>query len=179
MTQIQSETIYPAMATCCALAGSFCDVKSRRIPNLVTVPCFVSGLLLHLVLGGWKQMLLALAAGTICGVVFVLFYIAGGMGAGDVKLIMAVGCIAGLSHIVYILTLTAIAGGVMALGLALIRGRLQETLLNLGELITHHRQMGLQPHPELNLSNARTLRLPYALAIAGGCILTLCIQVAT
>jgi prepilin peptidase CpaA len=56
---------------------------------------------------------------------------------------------------------------------------LQETFLNLGELITHHRQEGLRPHPELNLANARTLRLPYALAIAGGCILTLCIQVAT
>ena len=179
MTQIQSEAMYPAMATACALAGSFFDVKSRRIPNIVTVPCFLFGLVLHQVVGGWKQMLLALAAGTICGVVFLLFYVAGGMGAGDVKLIMAVGCIAGLSHIVYILTLTAIAGGVMALGLALIRGRLKETFLNLGELITHHRQEGLRPHPELNLANARTLRLPYALAIAGGCILTLCIQVAT
>jgi prepilin peptidase CpaA len=179
MTQIQLEAIYPATATACAIAGSFFDVKTRRIPNVITVPCFLFGLVLHLVLGGWKQMLLGLAAGTICGLVFFLFYLAGGMGAGDVKLIMAVGCIAGLSHIVYILTLTAIAGGVMALGLALIRGRLRETFLNLGELITHHRQKGLQPHPDLNLTNARTLRLPYALAIAGGCILTLCIQVAT
>jgi prepilin peptidase CpaA len=179
MTTIQSEMIYPAIATGCALVGSIYDVKSRRVPNLVTFPCFLLGLGLHLVLGGWKQMLLALAAGMICGLVFLVFYLAGGMGAGDVKLIMAVGCIAGLSHIVYILSLTAIAGGVMALGLALIRGRLQETFLNVGELITHHRRKGLQPHPDLNLSNARTLRLPYALAIAGGCILTLYIQVAT
>jgi len=179
MTQIQSEAIYPAIATACALAGSFFDVKSRRIPNGVTVPCFLFGLVLHLVRGGWMQMLLAMAAGTICGVVFLMFYLAGGMGAGDVKLIMAVGSIAGMSHILYILTLTAIAGGVMALALALIRGRLHETFLNLGELIAHHRQKGLQPHPDLNLTNAGTLRLPYALAIAGGCILTLCIQVAT
>ena len=173
MTQIQSEAIYPAIATACALAGSFFDVKSRRIPNIVTVPCFLFGLVLHQVVGGWKQMLLALAAGTICGVVFLLFYVAGGMGAGDVKLIMAVGCIAGMTHIAYILALTAISGGVMAVGLALARGKLQETLLNVGELFTHHRSKGLQPHPDLNISNAQTLRLPYALAIAGGCILTL------
>jgi prepilin peptidase CpaA len=179
MIHIQAETIYTAVATACALAGSVFDVKTRRVPNFVTIPCILLGLVLHLTLGGWKQMLLSLAAGTICGLVFLVFYLAGGMGAGDVKLIMAVGCIAGLSHIVYILTMTAIAGGVMALGLALMRGRLRETFLNVGELITHHRQKGLQPHPDLNLSNARTLRLPYALAIAGGCILTLCIQVAT
>ena len=179
MIHIQAETIYTAVATACALAGSVFDVKTRRVPNFVTIPCFLLGLVLHLTLGGWKQMLLSLAAGTICGLVFLVFYLAGGMGAGDVKLIMAVGCIAGLSHIVYILSLTAIAGGAMALVLALIRGRLQETFLNVGELIAHHRQKGLQPHPDLNLRNARTLRLPYALAIAGGCILTLCIQVAT
>ncbi len=179
MTYFQSEMIYPAIATACALVGSVTDVKSRRVPNIVTIPSFVFGLVLHLVLGGWKQMLLSLAAGMICGLVFLVFYLAGGMGAGDVKLIAAVGCIAGMSHIVYILSLTAIAGGVMALGLALVRGRLQETFLNVGELLTHHRRKGLQPHPDLNLKNARTLRLPYALAIAGGCILTLYIQVAT
>jgi len=94
-------------------------------------------------------------------------------GRRDVKLIMAVGCIAGMTHIAYILALTAISGGVMAVGLALARGKLQETLLNVGELFTHHRSKGLQPHPDLNISNAQTLRLPYALAIAGGCILTL------
>ncbi|HUD22570.1 MAG TPA: prepilin peptidase [Acidobacteriaceae bacterium] len=179
MTHIQSELIYPTIATACAVVGSVYDVKSRRVPNLVTFPSFLLGLGLHLVLGGWKPMLLAMAAGIICGLVFLVFYLAGGMGAGDVKLITAVGCIAGMSHIVYILSLTAIAGGVMALGLALIRGRLQETFLNVGELMTHHRHKGLQPHPDLNISNARTLRLPYALAIAGGCILTLYIQVTT
>jgi len=178
MTLFQSELTYPATATACAIVGSVFDVKSRRVPNAVTLPAFLIGLFLHLALGGWRQMLSALAAGAICGLVFLVFYLAGGMGAGDVKLIMAVGCIAGMSHIFYILALTAIAGGVMAVGLALVRGKLQETLMNVGELFSHHRSKGLQPHPDLNITNARTLRLPYALAIAGGCILTLYFQVA-
>jgi len=176
MTLLQPVLTYPATATACALVASVFDVKSRRIPNFLTVPAFVLGLTLHLIHGGWRQLLSSLAAGIICGVVFLVFYIAGGMGAGDVKLIMAVGCIAGMSHIAYLLVLTAISGGVMAIVLALARGKFQETIMNVGELASHHRHQGLQPHPDLNLENAQTLRLPYALAIAGGSILTLYFQ---
>ncbi len=178
MAIFQSESTYPAIATACAIVGSVTDIKSRRVPNWITVPAFVLGLGLHLVFGGWRQMLASLAAGLICGLVFLVFYLAGGMGAGDVKLITAVGCIAGLPHIAYILVLTAISGGVMALGLALVRGRLQQTSVNVLELFTHHTRKGLRPHPDLNIANAHTLRLPYALAIAGGCMLTLYFQVA-
>jgi prepilin peptidase CpaA len=177
MTYLQPDLMYPAIATVCALAGSVFDVKSRRVPNFITGPAFLLGLSIHLVHGGWRELLSSLAAGLICGIVFLVFYLAGGMGAGDVKLITAVGCIAGLSHVAYILSLTAIAGGVMAVALALAKGRLQQTLMNVAALASHHRQEGLQPHPDLNISNAQTLRLPYALAIAGGCILTLYFQV--
>jgi prepilin peptidase CpaA len=140
------------------------------------MPAFLFGLALHLALGGWGQLFTALAAGIICGLVFLVFYIAGGMGAGDVKLIMAVGCIAGLSHVAYLLVLTALSGGAMAIVLAVSRGRLQQTLTNVGALASHHGHEGLQPHPEINLSNSQTLRLPYALAIAGGSLLTLYFQ---
>jgi prepilin peptidase CpaA len=177
MTYLQPQLTYPAAAAACALIGSVTDVKSRRIPNIITVPAFFFGLCLHLFLGGWRQMLTALAAGFICGAIFLVFFIAGGMGAGDVKLITAVGCIAGMSHIAYILVLTAITGGVMALVLALARGRLKQTLMNVGEIASHHRNQGLQPHPDLNVKNTRTLRLPYALAIAGGSVLTLFFQI--
>lgn len=176
MTSLQPELTYPAAATACALIGSIFDVKSRRIPNFITMPAFVFGLALHLALGGWKQLLTSLAAGVICGAIFLVFYLAGGMGAGDVKLILAVGCIAGLSHVAYLLVLTALSGGVMAIVWAMARGRLQQTIMNVGELASHHRHEGLQPHPDLNLKNAATLRLPYALAIAGGSILTLYFQ---
>lgn len=100
------------------------------------------------------------------------------MGAGDVKLITAVGCIAGLSEVGYLLILTALAGGVMAIFLALYRGRLKETLVNMGALVVHHRTEGLAPHPELNIANSQTLRLPYAVAIAAGSALSFGLLVA-
>ena len=176
MTFLTSESTYPATATVCAIVGSVFDVKSRRIPNFITAPAMLLGLALHLALGGWRDCLSALAAGMICGLVFLVFYLAGGMGAGDVKLILGVGCIAGMSHIAYLLVLTVLAGGLMALFLTVVRGRLQQTIMNVGVLTAHHAQQGLQPHPDLNIANPQTLRLPYALAIAGGCILTLYFQ---
>jgi prepilin peptidase CpaA len=176
MTLHPSELTYPAIAAACAVVASVFDVRSRRIPNFITFPSILLGLALHLALGGWRQLLTSLAAGLICGFVFLVFYIAGGMGAGDVKLIAAVGCIAGLSHVPYLLVLTALSGGAMAIVLALSRGRLQQTLSNVGAIAAHHSHEGLQPHPDLNLSNLETLRLPYALAIAGGSLLTLYFQ---
>jgi prepilin peptidase CpaA len=115
--------------------------------------------------------------GLICGLVFFVFYLAGGMGAGDVKLITAAGCIAGLPLIGHLLLWTALAGGLMAIGLALYRRQLGATLRNLCVIAVHHRTMGLMPHAQFNISNERTLRLPYALAITAGSALTLCLLV--
>jgi prepilin peptidase CpaA len=176
MIHIEREFVYPAAAAVCALIGSVFDVKSRRIPNSLNATAIVSGLLLHLVRDGWRNMLSAGAAGLICGLVFLIFYLAGGMGAGDVKLMTAVGCLGGMPNVPLLLVLTAIAGGVMGVFVALARGRLKETLHNVGSLVSHHRSEGLTPHPEINVLNATKLRLPYAVAIAAGCALTMFVQ---
>jgi prepilin peptidase CpaA len=172
MSGYEKEFVYPGVATAIALVGAATDIKSRRIPNWITGPAIVLGLGLHAALDGWHGLLTSFAAGLICGVIFVVFYIAGGMGAGDVKLITAVGCIAGLSHVAYLLILTSVAGGVMGIAFALLRGRLKQTLTNVGTLAAHHKQEGLTPHPELHVMNAQTLRLPYGVAIAAGCTIT-------
>ena len=172
MIAMEKEFVYPAAATIVALFGAAFDIKSRRIPNFITGPAILIGLLLHLSLDGWRGLLTSLAAGLICGAVFLIFYLAGGMGAGDVKLITAVGCIAGLSNAGYLLVLTSLAGGVMGVVFAMMRGRLKETLLNVGAIASHHKEEGLKPHPDLNVMNTSTLRLPYGVAIAAGCTIT-------
>ncbi|HEY0795218.1 MAG TPA: A24 family peptidase [Acidisarcina sp.] len=168
---------YAAASLLCAMIGAFYDVKSRRVPNLLTVPAFVLGLTLHAGLDGWRGLGSAAAAGLIAGAVFLIFYLAGGMGAGDVKLIAAVAALAGMPRITSLLLLTALAGGILAVLLAVSRGRLKATLINVGALLVHHGTSGLRPHPDLNLLNSATLRLPYAVAIAGGSALTLALTV--
>jgi prepilin peptidase CpaA len=174
--QLEKELVYPAAASLVALAGAAFDLKSRRIPNFITGPALLAGLLLHFGFDGWHGLLLSLAAGLLCGIIFLIFYLAGGMGAGDVKLIAAVGCLAGLSNIAYLLILTSLAGGAMGIVFALMRGKLKSTLGNVASLAMHHKYQGLTPHPSLNVRNADTLRLPYGLAIAAGSCITLYLQ---
>ncbi len=172
-TFLVPDSTYLLCASLLGSIGAISDVRTRRIPNTLTVPFFAFGLLLHLYFGGWQSMGLAAAAGLVGGAVFFLFFLAGGMGAGDVKLMASVCCIAGFGHLVELFAATAITGGVLAVALALSRRRLRSTLANVGTLIGHHGAMGLVPHPELNIEQPGTLRLPYGTAIAAGCWITL------
>jgi len=117
-------------------------------------------------------MAITALAGLMAGGVFLLFFLAGGMGAGDVKLMTAVGCLVGTSNIKDVLISTVVIGAVMGIALAIYRGKLGETLRNVFTLVQHHRVAGLEAHPELNVRNPASLRLPYALPIAAGCLLT-------
>jgi prepilin peptidase CpaA len=169
-----SESLYLFAGLFCTGLGAAYDLSSRRVPNFVTLPAALVGLTIHGTLGGWTQLVSSLAAGLLCFSIFLVLYLAGGMGAGDVKLVAAAGCFAGLQHVLSLLFWTALSGGVMAVCLALYRHKLIETIRNLGALFLHHRLAGLRPHPQLNIGNARTIRLPYALAIAAGNICVLC-----
>ena len=157
-----------------AASGAVCGVRTRRIPNWLTGSGMVAGLLLHWTLGGWRSLGGAALSGLIAGAIFLVFYIGGGLGAGDVKLMVAVCCLAGLNAMANILTGTALIGGVLAIGLALAHRRLKDTVVNVGRLFVYHGRSGLRPHPDLNVSNPRTLRLPYGLAIAAGAGSSLC-----
>jgi prepilin peptidase CpaA len=162
------------MSLVCASIGAFRDIRTRRIPNWLTGPSILAGLGLHLVLGGWHSMATAALAGLLAGGAFLLFHLAGGMGAGDVKLMTAVSCFAGLSYVPEILIATALMGGIFAIILALSRHRLKETLTNIGVLVIHHGSSGLKPHADLNVTNSERLRLPYGVAIAAGSAISFC-----
>jgi prepilin peptidase CpaA len=172
-------SLYPlirVLAIGCGLVGAVTDLRSRRIPNWLTFPTMLLGVALHLMVGGWKEGASSLFGLLACGTVFLVFYLAGGMGAGDVKLIAAEASLLGLPCSGSLLLYTVLCGGGMGLVLAIKRGRLRHTALNVLQLFQHHKRNGLQPHPELNLSNQSTLRLPYAVAIACGCVLTVYMQ---
>jgi prepilin peptidase CpaA len=176
MTFLQPDFVYAAAASLCALTGAAYDLKSRRVPNFLTGPALLFGLALHASFGGWRDLSSAAIAALVSGFIFLIFYIAGGMGAGDVKLIAAVACIAGSPRVATLLICTALAGGVMALALVIARQQFKQTVCNVKELVAHHGKRGLEPHPSLNVSNAKNLRLPYAVAIAAGSALTMCVM---
>jgi len=174
MNALQQQIVFTAASLLCASIGAVHDLRERRIPNRVTAPAMAAGLMMHWIAGGPRGLADAALAGLIAGSLFLVFFVAGGMGGGDVKLMAAIGCISGLSHLGLIVVATAIAGGAFAIALSLYHGRLRETVHNVGDLLVHYSRRGLKPHPDLNLANARTLRLPFALPVAAGCLFAVC-----
>ena len=160
--------VCPSTALVLAAAAAIVDVRERRIPNWLTYSGIILGLVLRGVLIGWKGLGTALAGCTLAGGIFLLFYVVRAMGAGDVKLVAALGSLLGPSDAVVMLLATAICGGVMAIAYAIYRQRMRATLFNVGAALQFHTVSGLRAHPELNLDNPVALRMPYGLAIAAG-----------
>ncbi|HZQ41931.1 MAG TPA: A24 family peptidase [Acidobacteriaceae bacterium] len=153
----------------CSVLAAIADVRERRIPNKLVSSVFVCGIMLHLGFGGAAQAACSALAALIGGGAFMIFYLAGGMGAGDVKLIAALSAVAGISNVKDLLIATVLAGAACALVFAIWRGALRSTLANVIVLLMHHGKHGFTAHPRLNVSNTSTHRLPYAVPTAVAC----------
>jgi len=93
------------------------------------------------VFGGWRFALSAVAAGVLVLIVGTLPFALGALGGGDVKLLAACACVFGLGELLPLVAYTALIGGAVALVFLLARR------------VTGRKE---------------TVRLPYAVAIAGG-----------
>ncbi len=162
------EMYFVGGACVCALLAAAWDVGKGRIPNRLTYGGVVAGLVLRACLFGWRGMGDGLVAGFASAGVFFLFFLVRAMGGGDVKLMAAVGCLAGVRNALSIMLASAIAGGILAVGYMISYRRGLRTLRNLGALIRYHLLFGLRPHPEINVENPEGIRIPYAVAIAAG-----------
>jgi len=149
------------------------DLRTRRIPNALTFSAVATGLLFHLLTGGLTAAGWSIAGCLLGFLLFFPMFALRGMGAGDVKLLAAVGAWIGPSQVVTAALATSIAGGVIALVVALGHGYLKVAFRNLWMLLTHWRVMGVRPVDELTLQGARGPRLAYAIPTAIGTLVTL------
>ena len=97
------------------LAATIWDLRTRTIPNTLSAGAFVGGLAARSVLYGWAGTKEAMLGGVIGFAVFLVFFVLGGMGGGDVKLMAGFGAILGHSQIITAAVMTAMVGGLMAL----------------------------------------------------------------
>ena len=109
------------IAALVGLAASTEDVARRRVSNWIPISAFVGGLTWQFATAGWAGAGRGLL-GTVCGFgVFLIFYLLGGMGGGDVKLMAGYGALLGPGRLLEAALCTALIGGVMAVGALLIR----------------------------------------------------------
>ena len=152
------------------VAAALYDFRFRRIPNWLNLSGLVLGLGINTLLFA-EHGLMAASLGTLLPLaLYVPLYLLRAMGAGDVKLMAAVGAIAGPRNWIEILVCTAFAGGVLALAVAARNGRVQRTFLNLMLLaseLTHLRRPAAR-YETLDVRSDRSMRMPHGVAIAAG-----------
>jgi prepilin peptidase CpaA len=152
------------------LAATFTDLKSQRIPNYLTLPGMIVAQAFYSTANGLDGFLFS-TAGMATGIALLFFpYIMGGMGAGDVKLMGAVGSFLGAKATLGAFLFIALAGGIYSLAIILIRrdmfkGFFGEKLLVLSSIV-----MLRQYVPIENGNTGQKLRLKYGVAIAFGTI---------
>ena len=151
-----------------AAVGAVSDVRARRIPNWLSYGSLAIALALRGILGSWHDLEQALGGMLVGGGIFFVLFLAGGMGAGDVKLMAAVSAWAGLKQSGSLLLATALAGGVLAVVYMVSYRRVVSTVVNAGQLLRFHVTSGIKPHPELSLQSQASLRMPYGMAVAAG-----------
>ena len=146
------------------------DLRSRRIPNLLTATMALLGL--GLAATGFSGVTLAAAVwGMVLGLLLMLpGHLFGATGAGDVKLMAAVGAIVGPGLVVPAFLFTCIAGGVLAIAVAIGRRRLAATVAGTGRIIAGPVAARSEIH-----SAAASRRFAYGPAIAAGSVIAVLI----
>jgi prepilin peptidase CpaA len=160
----------PALALIVAGIGAAIDLQTRRIPNGLTFGGTVVAFVYFSSTSGLNGLGES-AAGWATGIgLFLPLFLVGGMGAGDVKLLGVVGAWLGPKQALLCALYSVLAGGMLALVVALRHRYLRRALQNIWTLIGFWRASGIQRSPVLTLDDAAGPRLAYGAAILTGTI---------
>jgi prepilin peptidase CpaA len=166
------------IVTAVLVEAAIIDGLQLRVPNWLTYHLAAAGLALAAYDGGSAGLLWSLA-GLAAGLALLLpLYAIGGMGAGDVKLLAAVGAWTGATAVFWAFAVSAVVGGVIALVMAIASGRFLLHYVRLREIT---REILVVRDPvELSRRAAERkptmLLLPYGIPLALGTIATFAYQ---
>jgi len=160
------------IAACCV--ASVIDVRCRKIPNNLTLPMWAIGILWCTLTGGIEGFSDSLCGMLVAGLPFFVLWVIGGGGAGDAKMMLAIGAWLGTSDAFIAALCVGIAGGILSLAYAKAHRRLFMVTLNtawmfatlplvlLGPGRLQDRQKLVPPSGDV------PLKTPYSLAMLGG-----------
>ena len=156
------------------LAATVFDLRKRRIPNALTYSAVLVAFAYPALRGEFSRLLPA-ALGLLLGFGLLLLpWLAGGMGAGDVKLMAALGAFLGPGLVWKVFFLSLIAGGFVAVFYLILRSDLREGIRNTGRLIVGLLRDKKLPASESTGGGWKSKgKIPYGVAIAIGTVSTL------
>jgi len=153
------------LAAVFSLIAGWTDWRSRRIPNWLTVPGLAVGILANSIIFCWPGCKSALF-GAGLGLLLLLPFVAlRSLGAGDWKLVGALGAYLGPQRLLLVLLGTIFVNGIMAVVLIIWKRRVSQTVRNLasmaGSLLTFH-----MPGPEVSLDHPESFKIPFGVGVA-------------
>jgi len=156
------------------LLAALLDWRSRRIPNWLTVSGLLSGVVVHALIAGWHGTLFALEGAGLALILLLPLVALRALGAGDWKLMGAVGAFVGWRMFLFVLLGSILASGIMAIVQVYRTGRVIETLKNMVTLVRGFFTFGLKKNPQISLDNPRLLKLPFGVAVAAATLICFC-----
>lgn len=153
-----------------AMLAAGIDVATGRIPNLLTVPLLIAGIIWSIFAGNVGG---SLAGGGVMMFPFLLLLFFAGGGAGDAKLMAALGTWLGLANSIVVLIAVLLAGGILAMALSVARRRVPEVLgsvrtIFLSGLVRIVLRSELPDQPHEAPQNTQARNMPYGVAIFVG-----------
>jgi prepilin peptidase CpaA len=154
--------------------AAFVDFRSRKIPNWLTVPAFVAGVTLRTALFGWPGAKSALEGTGLALLLLLPLVLLRALGAGDWKLMGAVGAFLGPLMFLFVLLGSILISGIMAMVEMARTKRVRETLHNMWVLVQGFFTFGLRANPKISLDNPELLKLPFGVAVALATLVCYC-----
>ena len=149
------------------------DVRYRRIPNVLVLSALLAGISVNTAFGGWQGMLSSLEGFALAFFPMLLMHIFGAMGAGDVKLMGAVGAVLGVTLVPLAFVMVVMLGAVLAVYTMLRAGTVFTTLHGVFRIF-----VGLLPGwemPRFAMSPDRKHTIPYGVAIMLGSLIAVAV----
>jgi prepilin peptidase CpaA len=154
------------------LVAAIYDLRFRRIPNWLNLSGVILGLAVNTFLFARSGFIVAVL-GIACSLaVYVPLYLIRGMGAGDVKLMAAVGAIAGPWNWFAIFLATALLGGIVSIVFVALKRRVTQTCFNVGLIVTElgHFRLPSKSNSQLDVRDPHAVGMPHGTLIAIGAV---------
>jgi prepilin peptidase CpaA len=169
------ELALDGLALTLAVWAGWLDWRSRRIPNWLTIPALLVGIGANTIAFAWPGTKAALEGAGLGLGLLLPFVLARGLGAGDWKLMGALGALLGPSRLVVVLLGTVFIAGIMAVAQMVRSGRVKGTLSNLRILIITIMTFGVRGQREnITLDNPGLMALPFGVAAAFSTVAFFC-----
>ena len=144
------------------------DVRTRRIPNVLTGPALLAGIALNAGIGGWSGLQGSLAGMAVAMVVLIGPFALGGIGGGDVKMMAAVGALLGPILVIRSLVAGLALGGVVTVAHLARQMRLKEKLASTGRMAVNAVLSRSVEPLRLPASGPTAVLLPYSVPLGIG-----------